>query len=364
VGSVRRQAALVLASLASAVFFTGCGAFLADRAPLPLPPPGALYHGVYPGPPDGKEDGVTPADLAVYERTVGRRVAWVYFSHDWFRGRTFPTSTVEWIREHGAVPYIRLMLRSDSRLYQPESTYTLRHILDGAFDADIRSWANSARRYGSPLLVEYGTEANGDWFAWNGAWNGGNDSTGYGDPHLADGPERFRDAYRRIVRLCREEGARNITWVWHVNSGDAPATAWNRLEEYYPGGEWIDWVGVSVYGTQRPTEKGWPQFAALMDLVYPRLRAVAPSKPVIVSEFGATSGSPLGDQAAWATEALDTLLTNHWPAVIGFSWWNAAWNNDGNPEHNSNMRVQDNPELGEAFRRALDRDGRIRDRFP
>ena len=29
---------------------------------------------------------------------------------------------------------------------------------------------------------------------------------------------------------------------------------WNKFENYYPGDEWIDWVGASVYGRQLPSD--------------------------------------------------------------------------------------------------------------
>ena len=45
-------------------------------------PEGKYYHGVYPGGISGEEDDITSADVAAYETAVGRKVAWVYFSHN------------------------------------------------------------------------------------------------------------------------------------------------------------------------------------------------------------------------------------------------------------------------------------------
>jgi len=41
------------------------------------------------------------------------------------------------------------------------------------FDADFHRWMRDAKRFGSPLIAEYGVEANGYWFPWNGRWNKG-----------------------------------------------------------------------------------------------------------------------------------------------------------------------------------------------
>ena len=74
----------------------------------------------------------------------------------------------------------------------------------------------------------------------------------------------------------RQEGAANILWVFHANNDDNPQAPWNRLENYYPGDEYIDLVGVSVYGALTPLEEEWPEFRPAMDSAYPRLAALSP----------------------------------------------------------------------------------------
>jgi hypothetical protein len=310
------------------------------RGLLAVPQPGQLYHGVFPGGATGEEDDLGPADLDSYENTAGKSAAWVYFSHNWYRGRGFPQDTASWIRSRGSVPFIRLMLRSGPEQYRRERTFSLGRILEGAVDEDLRAWARGARDFGSPLLVEFGTEVNGKWFPWNGWWNGKD-----------QGPERFKEAYRHIIRTMRREGAANILWVFHANNNDNPQTSWNRLENYYPGDEYIDCLGVSIYGALTPLEKEWPEFRKSMDEVYPRLAALGPTKPILVLEFGAAGNNPRGDQALWAERALSDLVLNRWPRVMGFSWWNERWQNDDNPGHDTSMRLQDNPALAAVFRR-------------
>ena len=274
---------------------------------------------------------------------------WVYFSHNWYEGRGFPLETATWIREAGSLPFIRMMLRSSAEQGVEEPVFTLQAIIAGQFDDDFRSWCMVARDFGATLLAEYGTEVNGEWFSWNGVWNGGGGRPGYGAPSEADGPERFRDAYRHIIQTCRDEGAQNITWVFHVNNGDWPEGDWNALENYYPGDEWIDWIGVSVYGAQTPQDDYWEEFRQGMDAVYPRLAALAPGKPIALLEFGVTKNNPLGDQAEWARAALTDITSLRYPRLIGFSWWNEWWQNDDDPAHDTTMRLQDNPELAIVF---------------
>jgi hypothetical protein len=137
-------------------------------AAVPSPPAGKLYHGVYPGGITGEEDDITPADLSSYQATVQRTAAWVYFSDNWYRSRSFPLATATWIRDAGSVPFIRLMLH-DSAARTPNKRFTLAHVLRGDFDADFRTWGRAAQAFGTPLIVEFGTEVNSSWFPWNGS---------------------------------------------------------------------------------------------------------------------------------------------------------------------------------------------------
>ena len=300
---------------------------------LAVPVAGCLYHGVYPGGITGEEDDIIVADVTSYESAAGRQVAWVYFSDNWYRSRRFPAGKVGWISDHGSVPYIRLMLRHTpderDRNDGPDKTFSLRRIVDGDFDGDLRAWGKAAADFGGPLLAEYGTEVNGFWFPWNATHNGRRSGAGL-----------FRQAYRHIIDVVESRGAENISWVFHVNDTDQPSPSWNRLEKYYPGDRYIDWLATSVYGALTPQEDWSQSFAHGMDSVYPRLRRLAPAKPIIVSEFGVTEGNRRVAPTRWAAHALDGLLSGRWPRVRGFSWWNETWENDNVKAHDSELRIQ------------------------
>ena len=156
-----------------------CAATLnAQAVRVAVPPEGKLYHGLYWGgvgtdEHDPTEHDVTPNDVARYEQTVGKQTAWVYFANNWFESRKFPAAMCSWIRDLQKIPYVRLMLRSDVDQGHREVKFTLQKIIAGEFDDDLRAWARDAKEFGSPILIEWGTEPNGEWFSWNGKWNGG-----------------------------------------------------------------------------------------------------------------------------------------------------------------------------------------------
>ena len=326
---------------------------VADGAAIALapPPPGKLYQGFFysavsPDTDDANEHNVTPADVVRFEQAIGRKTSWVYFSDNWFESRAFPEATCKWIRSLDKVPYVRLMLRSDLDQGHAEKLFSLANICAGRFDDDLRRWAESARTFRGPILIEWGTEPNGEWFAWNGKWNGG-----------AAGPAVYVAAYRHIVDVMRAAGADNLQWIWHANWDDVPESHWNRLEKYFPGENYCTWMAISAYGPLTPQTLESESFREEIDQIYPRLTKLAPNKPIIIAEFGCDIHHRKVTAAAWARAALLDLFSGRWPAIIGFCWWNQSWQNDDLPAHNSDLIILHDPALRAAFRDNLQKYG-------
>jgi hypothetical protein len=311
---------------------------------LAPPPPGKLYQGFFysavsPGTDDANEHNVTPADVVQFEQAIGQKTSWVYFSDNWFESRVFPEATCKWIRSLGKVPYVRLMLRSDLDQRHAEKLFNLANICAGRFDADLRRWAERARAFHGPILIEWGTEPNGEWFAWNGTWNGS-----------AAGPARYVAAYRHIVDVMRATGADNLQWIWHVNWDDVPESHWNRLENYFPGEEYCTWMAISAYGPLTPQTLELESFREEINQIYPRLTKLAPHKPIIVAEFGCDIHHPKVAASDWAHAALRDLLSGRWPAIIGFCWWSESWENDDVVANNSDLIILHDRALSATFR--------------
>jgi hypothetical protein len=319
---------------------------------LAPPPPGKLYQGFFysgisPARHDANEHNVTSADVLQFEEAIGSKTAWVYFSDNWFESRAFPEATCKWIRSLGKIPYIRLMLRSDLDQRHAEKLFSLASICAGRFDDNLRHWAEQARIFHTPLLIEWGTEPNGEWFAWNGKWNEGD-----------AGPARYVEAYRHIVDVTRTAGADNLQWIWHVNWDDDPELRWNRLENYFSGENYCTWMAISAYGPLTPrTVEGSEAFRHEIDHVYPRLTKLAPSKPIIVAEFGCDIHHPKVAASVWAHAALRDLFSGRWPAIIGFCWWNESWENDDVAANNSDLMILHDRALSATFRDDLRKQG-------
>ncbi len=250
-----------------------------------LAPVSGIYHSAFPDF-GGTEDIVTRDRINEFVELSEKDIVWAYFSNNWTGGIKFPRKAVKTISSAGKIPFIRLMPRTTYEEYVADTLFSMQKIIDGDFDKELTQWAKDAANTGIPLLAEFGTEVNGSWFPWNGLYNGAGQTDGYGDAGVADGPERFRDAYRHIIDICRENGATNITWFFHIDADSEPGDAWNDFENYYPGDGYVDWVGVSVYGPQEEGDE-YRTFSETLDKVYQRMTKLT-DKPLAILEFGIT----------------------------------------------------------------------------
>ena len=292
------------------------------------------------------EDHVSGGRIGAFERLAGHKLTWVYFSQQWYRGLRFPRERVLTIWRHGSVPYIAFLPSSGvfygpgPKQHNPEHRYTLQRIIDGAFDRQLRGWADGARTLGVPLLLSFGAEVNDEWGPWNARWNGADRTDGYGDPTYPDGAERYRDAYRHLVNLFRARGATNVSFVFHVDSY-RPYNGWNTLDLYYPGDAYVDWLGVSVYGTLDPRVPVSP-FARKIDVsgVYRTLTRLS-RRPIAIAEMGTVERAP-GEKAAWIRGAFQALRAGRYPRIRAAVWWSM--------DSGANTRIDSSPGALETFR--------------
>lgn len=313
-----------------------------------IPPASGAYHGAF-ADFGATEDFVTEAAISNFISLAGKRISWAYFSNHWLNGEIrFPRANVEACRRQGVIPYIRMLPWSRLVQHQPDPIFSMQAIINGQFDAPIREWARNARDTQYPIMIEFGPEVNGEWFPWNGKWNGGGTKEGYGDPNHPDGPERFKDAFKRVIEIFRQERARNVTWVLHVDSQWNPQASWNQLKYYYPGDNYIDWIGVSVFGAQLPSFP-WTIFSDILGDFWWQIEAASRNQPVLISEYGVIEDSRRsGRKAEWIREALLSISSqSRFSRVKGVTYWHSpgwAFNNS------KDFRINTSPESLQAYR--------------
>ncbi|HWS31847.1 MAG TPA: glycosyl hydrolase [Actinoplanes sp.] len=165
-------------------------------------------------------------------------------------------------------------------------------ILDGRSDANIRAVARKLRNMKRPVLLRWGWEMNGDWFEWGGPQNGQN-------------PANYVKAWKRLHRIFGEQGADNVAWVWSPNWNSSPNVSWNKVQKYYPGDAYVDWVGISGYNFYNETPS---------TLFNPVTKLYGARKPIIISETAAVK-----NKAKWIKQ-LHTWVEKT-PAVGAVVWF-------------------------------------------
>ena len=313
---------------------------------LAKPVNGQIYHAAFPDF-GGFEDTVTTTRITDFEQLAGKNITWAYFSDNWFDGIHFPLAEVTTIQNSGHLPFIRIMPRNQNE-DTPDPVYTMDAFLNGDFDADLSQWAIDAKNFAQPLLLEFGTEVNGNWFPWNGQYAGAGNTNTYGDANLYDGAEKFRDVYRHIIDIFRINNVTNITWFFHVNVENSPNVAWNKMKNYYPGDDYIDWIGISVYGPQDNLD-GWWSFASLLSANWQEIQQISNSnKPIAILELGVIDDASLGNKAQWISDAYASVSANGFFAgqIQAMSYWHENFGC-------TNLRIDSSPQALSAYQNAV-----------
>ena len=261
----------------------------------------------------------------------------------------FPEAHVKKFYDNGITILARVFPSADDD-WSPEvpNPYDLDAINSGRLDEMLaRYFQRLGNLRGSdgkliPFLYAFGPEMNGNWFDWSGVFSGAGITDAYGDPTYPDGPEKYRDAYRRIIDIARDQGVTNITWAM-AYEGHPPSElqqdVWNDYSYYYPGDEYIDWIGFSFYGPQsQEIAQWWWEFEEMLTDKYgPRetnwddILAISKCRPLAIWELGVTRYDLYPTKKAnWIRKAYETI--KRYPDFrLAAYWHNKAWPGMQNP---------------------------------
>lgn len=155
-------------------------------------------------------------------------------------------------------------------------------------DEYLNRWAADAGRSHAAIFLRFGGEMNGKWTSWGRS------------------PLGYRRAFRTVAEVMRRH-APNVAMVWAPNS--IPTT---NLDEYYPGDDVVDWVGISLYivryyddDLSRPA---WQD--SIESSIDPFYRKYAARKPLCLTECGVTRRSRVEgvDADSFAADRIEDLM--------------------------------------------------------
>lgn len=296
-----------------------------------LPPENGCYVGAFPGMRLTGVENATTEDLQQFETLCGKSVAIAWSTYCWDKNISLKQILDE-VGEYGAVPVIGLRLEQHEAEAimdegNPSVDFSLQKIIDGDLDNALSiNVVDEVKRYNKPVMISFLNEMNGDWYPWCGIYQGGDGTTEFGDSSKADGPERYIATYRHVVELFRAGGVNNVTWLFQANDISYPNENWNSIDAYYPGDEYVDWVGISLYVADAPDDE-WASFETRMELVYNELIFLFPNKPIMLAEWGVGEFPEKGDKAAWISEAFTTLQSKY-TCIKCAIYYHAKWEND------------------------------------
>ena len=205
--------------------------------------------------------------------------------------------------------------------------YLRNGIASGQYDANMRAVCEVIGTLQSPVSVRWGQEMDYEdgQFIWSG-W----------------APEDYISAYRRMIGICREEAPR-INAIWSPLGLEG-------MERYYPGDNYVDLVGLSIFGYQDYEEGVLGRALSFEELLTERYaRAAQFNKPVVVAELGYT-----GD-AAYVADWENSVRQPQpdMPNLVGVVYFNQQevypWPNGfGFPDWRIDSRVTGEPVVAAA----------------
>ena len=249
--------------------------------PVNLPPASASYLGVY-------VKGVphSYAGVTAFKSATGSRPDVVMYYSGWYV--PFPASFATAAANEGAVPLVQM---------DPDGI-SIAGIASGRYDGYLSAYAEAVRAYRHPVILSFGHEMNGYWYSWG---------------YRKTSPAAFVAAWRHIVRLFRELGAQNVTWLWTVNIiNDTHGGSIPRPNQWWPGSSYVDWVGIDGYYL-KPSWKFAPLFGPTIGAV----RALT-SDPILIAETGAV---PAAGQPA---KIADLFAGIRQYGLLGFVWFDST----------------------------------------
>lgn len=260
-----------------------------------------------------------------FEAHAGKRVAVVGYSDPW---KVAGEGGILWdgFGTSSANAYGRKAI-SLKAMGSPNSTI-LEDVNAGTYDASITLWAEEAAKFKHPIFVRPWWEMNFSGATWN--WSGKT-------------PSVYIEAWKRLHDKIKAK-AKNVSMCWVPNI--LPGAL--DFEQYYPGDEYVDWVGFNGYSGTNPLKSpGWRAPDLNFIPTYERMREVTSTKPMIITEVGCSEFG--GNKAEWITE-LFTRVIPAMPAVKAVMWFN--WNITAG-EGRLDWPIESSKAAEEAFRGAI-----------
>jgi hypothetical protein len=245
----------------------------------------------------GAYAGWQVADITNFELKVGKPVNYVATFVHWGNEKELPYEMADYAKRNNKTLIIFWEAMDYSAAKANDARFNYDAILRGDWDIYFKTFAEQARKSGAQIILIPFEEMNGAWYPWSGVIN---DNT----------PAKHILSYRYIKKFFT--GISNVKFGWAVNNDSDPDVEGNRPADYYPGDEYVDYIGINGFNFDNP----WQSFEEIFDYGLKELEKI--NKPIFIFS---TASAPGDKKAEWIKEGLGTLATKH-PQVVGWIWFN------------------------------------------
>jgi len=247
-------------------------------------PTDGLYLGAY-----ILQDTTIDGSIEEFNNLTGKNHAtfFRYVGYDY----PFPQEWVDDVKSAGGIPHIAW-----------EPNQGLDEVVDNEY---LRNFAKKINEAGVPIFIRFASEMNGTWCAYSGD------------------PTKYIEKWK-LVHDVLEEEAPNAIMMWSVFTFPE-----YTIMDYYPGDEYVDWVGVNIYNVVYHNDNIYEEATQedplrLLDFVYDNFSY---KKPIHISEFGATNYTITDDghHTDFAIEKIERMYSNlqsKYPRVKAISYFN------------------------------------------
>lgn len=139
----------------------------------------------------------------------------------------------------------------------------------------------------------------------NGSWTGY-----YGDT------KNYVRAWRRMYNIAEQLGVTKYNvFVWSPSTMELPERHDNVMKNYYPGDNYVDWLGVSCYPPSSSTL--YPEDSRYVIAQMANIHNISKDKPIMITEGGYSTTT---DHLRWVKEWFG--IKDVYPRVKGVIWEN------------------------------------------
>lgn len=282
-----------------------------------MPPQGTIFAGawVLPSVTNG------PQNLAGLEADCGRTVALHLRYYNWNDpGLVSTQAFLHTVNTDASLNRIPVMS------WVPD---IITNITSGADDAYITNVAEEVAAFQGPLMLRWFWEMNltgqtgTSWEVFQFPTNGVKPTA----EQVATAQTNFISAWQRIRRIFDAVGAFNVVWLWNPGGGNDSAPgqkAGGYTDGFYPGDNYVDWVGVDAYNRQDDAVLD----AYTTDPAYNYAQLAAHFKPMLIGETGAYYTDEV-HQVEFFDTASETLQVDL-PRFLGMDYFDGTgadnWN--------------------------------------